>query len=59
MLKNQNTRVLCRQLARDLTAEELDTTHGGTPITAPLPGGSPDPTTTFCTVLPHRDGDDD
>lgn len=57
MLKNKDSRVLCRQLARDLTPEEMDTTSGGIPITVPFP--NPDPTTTFCTVLPHRDGDDD
>jgi len=56
MLKNQNTRVLCRQLARDLTPEELDSTYGGL---GTIPHPNPDPTTTFCTVLPHRDGDDD
>ncbi|HEY6251787.1 MAG TPA: hypothetical protein VI685_17655 [Candidatus Angelobacter sp.] len=56
-MSNQNTRVLCRQLARDLTPEELDNTHGGVPFTVPNP--DPDPTTTFCTVHPHRDGDDD
>lgn len=54
MSKNQNDRVLCRQLARDLTPEELDNTQGGFTT---KPGK--DVTTTFCTILPHRDGDDD
>lgn len=60
---NSNRRVLCRQLARDLTLEELDIASGGF-------GTKPtkDATTTFCTGVPgvfngvagaFQDGDDD
>ncbi|HEY6251788.1 MAG TPA: hypothetical protein VI685_17660 [Candidatus Angelobacter sp.] len=58
MSTNQNTRVLCRQLARNLTPEELDITNGGF-------GTRPtrDFTTTFCTAgvggAGFQDGDDD
>lgn len=54
MSHSQENRVLCRQLARDLTPEELNYTSGGF-VTSP----TNDFTTTFCTVLPNRDGDDD
>ncbi|HLJ28165.1 MAG TPA: hypothetical protein VKY85_15745 [Candidatus Angelobacter sp.] len=59
MSNNQNLRVLCRQLARDLTAEELNNVNGGGGFsTAP----TRDFTTTFCTAgigAAFQDGDDD
>lgn len=65
MSKNSNRRVLCRQLARDLTPEELDTASGGFG-TSPIRDHF---TTTFCTAgVPgalsgangaFQDGDDD
>jgi hypothetical protein len=48
----QDNRVLCRQLARDLTPEEVEGITGGF-FTNP----NTDATTTFCTTL--HDGDDD
>lgn len=55
MLKNNDvTRVLCRRGARDLTPDEVDNIGGGLG-TVP----TRDVTTTFCTILPMRDGDDD
>jgi len=52
MSKKHETRVLCRQLARDLTPEELEAITGGF-FTNP----HTDVTTTFCTIA--SDGDDD
>ena len=52
MPKKQDNRVLCRQLARDLTQQELEATTGGF-FTNP----HNDVTTTFCTLA--SDGDDD
>lgn len=59
MSNDQQSRVLCRQLARDLTKEELDSTSGGF---STKPGH--DFTTTFCTAgvggsAAFQDGDDD
>jgi len=45
---HQDSRVLGRQGARELTAQEVNNVGGGLPVT-----------TTFCTIIPHRDGDDD
>jgi hypothetical protein len=53
-VSNLDNRVLCRLNARDLTAEEMDNIGGGIG-TVP----TRDVTTTFCTILPHKDGDDD
>jgi hypothetical protein len=52
MSKKQDSRVLSRQLARDLTPQELETITGGF-FTNP----NRDVTTTFCTLA--SDGDDD
>ena len=52
MSKKQDSRVLCRQLARDLTPQELEAITGGF-FTNP----HNDLTTTFCTLA--SDGDDD
>jgi hypothetical protein len=52
MSNTQNSRVLCRQQARDLTPDELETITGGF-FTSP----HRDVTTTFCTLA--SDGDDD
>lgn len=52
MSNNPDNRVLCRQLARDLTHQELETVTGGF-FTSP----HRDATTTFCTLA--SDGDDD
>lgn len=52
MPNNPDNRVLCRQLARDLTHQELETVTGGF-FTNP----HSDVTTTFCTLA--SDGDDD
>ena len=52
MSQKQDNRVLGRQLARDLTPQELETITGGF-FTSP----SRDVTTTFCTLA--SDGDDD
>jgi hypothetical protein len=52
MSNTQDNRVLSRQLARDLTPEELETITGGF-FTNP----NRDVTTTFCTLA--SDGDDD
>lgn len=64
MSMNSDRRVLCRQLARDLTPEELDITSGGVGT-----GLNDHFTTTFCTAgVPgamsgangaFADGDDD
>lgn len=54
MSTNTESRVLCRQLARDLTPEELDTTKGGG-----FQSPSVNFSTRFCTLMPTRDGDDD
>jgi len=48
MSNHQDSRVLGRQGARELTAQEVNNVGGGLPVT-----------TTFCTSIPHRDGDDD
>lgn len=48
MTNLDDNRVLCRKGARDLSTEEVDNVGGGFPFT-----------TTFCTILPHKDGDDD
>lgn len=53
-MSNQENRVLCRQNARDLTQEEMDYIGGGF-FTKP----NKDVTTTFCTIIPTTDGDDD
>jgi hypothetical protein len=52
MSKKQDNRVLSRQLARDLTTQELEVITGGF-FTNP----NRDVTTTFCTLA--SDGDDD
>jgi hypothetical protein len=52
MSNTQDNRVLSRQLARDLTPQELETITGGF-FTSP----HKDVTTTFCTLA--SDGDDD
>ena len=52
MSKNADNRVLSRQLARDLTPQELEIITGGF-FTNP----HRDVTTTFCTLA--SDGDDD
>jgi hypothetical protein len=52
MSKPQDNRVLSRQLARDLTPQEIETITGGF-FTNPYR----DATTTFCTLA--SDGDDD
>ncbi len=52
MMTKQDNRVLSRQLARDLTPQELETITGGF-FTNP----HRDVTTTFCTLA--SDGDDD
>jgi hypothetical protein len=52
MSKKPDNRVLSRQLARDLTPQELETITGGF-FTSP----HRDVTTTFCTLA--SDGDDD
>jgi hypothetical protein len=52
MSKKPDNRVLSRQLARDLTQEELEIITGGF-FTSP----NRDVTTTFCTLA--SDGDDD
>jgi hypothetical protein len=52
MSKTQDNRVLSRQLARDLTPQELEVITGGF-FTNP----NRDVTTTFCTLA--SDGDDD
>lgn len=52
MSKKQDNRVLSRQLARDLTQQELEVITGGF-FTSP----NKDVTTTFCTLA--SDGDDD
>jgi hypothetical protein len=52
MSKKQDNRVLSRQLARDLSPQELETITGGF-FTSP----NRDVTTTFCTLA--SDGDDD
>jgi hypothetical protein len=52
MSKKPDNRVLSRQLARDLTPQELDIITGGF-FTNP----NRDVTTTFCTLA--SDGDDD
>jgi len=52
MSKKNDNRVLCRQLARDLTQQELEAITGGF-FTKP----GTDATTTFCTLA--SDGDDD
>lgn len=51
MSNNDETRVLCRQLARDLSQKEIEAIAGGF-FTNP----NNDFTTTFCTI---HDGDDD
>lgn len=48
MTHANDTRVLCRQGARELTADEVNNVGGGGRVT-----------TTFCTFLYSRDGDDD
>ena len=48
MSNNQSDRVLVRKGARELTEQEVNNVGGGLPIT-----------TTFCTIVPHKDGDDD
>jgi hypothetical protein len=48
MSNNQASRVLLRQGARELTTEEVNNVGGGGQVT-----------TTFCTAIPHKDGDDD
>lgn len=53
-MPNQNNRVLCRINARDLTQEEIENIGGGF-MTKP----TKDVTTTFCTIVPTTDGDDD
>jgi len=53
-MSNQEDRVLCRRGARDLTPEELDNIGGGLGTRPPF-----DVTTTFCSIIPYRDGDDD
>lgn len=52
MLKKTDNRVLSRQMARDLTQDELEVITGGF-FTNP----NRDVTTTFCTLA--SDGDDD
>lgn len=54
MTDQSDSRVLCRQGARQLTPEELAATCGGFTTAS-----THDVTTTFCTILPHKDGDDD
>jgi len=48
MPNNLNNRVLVRKGAREMTEEEVNNVGGGGHVT-----------TTFCTAVPYRDGDDD
>ena len=48
MSNNPESRVLLRQGAREMTADEVNNVGGGGRVT-----------TTFCTIIPHKDGDDD
>ena len=53
-MSNQDNRVLCRQNARNLTQQEIENISGGW-----MSKPTRDVTTTFCTIVPTTDGDDD